>query len=278
VLASTATVFSVKVEVPELNLWHVPTARRQVLSDPDASASAHTGALGALAFSHDGRRLASAGEDTSINVWDTASGKVSPSLRGHFKPVTSLAYQSSGAALASASHDGTVRIWEPARGIERTTLRGHAGSVTGVAFAPGTTTLASSSLDGTMKLWDTLPTPAKRVLSQSQPVLCLAAGPDQRTVAFGGGPKWRRAVSLAVLAGGQRLAWVTEAGALVCGEGTPAQGSMPDSLRLLAVPASGTALAGSEAGQIQSLSCTRDGRLLVCGGRGRRQRRTRRRG
>jgi len=72
----------------------------------------HPEGVARIAFSPDGKRLASASDDQSVKVWDPASGKEALTLRGHSAGVSSLAFSEDGNRLASASLDGTVRIWE----------------------------------------------------------------------------------------------------------------------------------------------------------------------
>jgi len=74
----------------------------------------HTDNVFAVAFHPDGTRLASAGSDRAVWLWDLARGEEVARLQGHTRRVFSLAFSPDGATLASGSSDGTVRLWDTA--------------------------------------------------------------------------------------------------------------------------------------------------------------------
>jgi WD40 repeat protein len=82
-----------------------------------------------VAFSPDGKRLASASMDRTVKVWDAAAGQEVLTLKGHTDQVQSVAFSPDGKRLASASMDRTVKVWDADMGQETPTLKGHNASV-----------------------------------------------------------------------------------------------------------------------------------------------------
>jgi RNA polymerase sigma factor (sigma-70 family) len=106
-----------------------------------------------VAFSPDGKLLATTGNEELIRLWDALTGKEIATLRGHTKVANTLAFNPDGNTLASGSDDRTIRLWDLATGKHTATFW-REGTVCSVAFSPDGKTLASASDDQTIKLWD----------------------------------------------------------------------------------------------------------------------------
>jgi WD40 repeat protein len=179
-----------------IHLWDAATGklRRRFLGD---NVRVHC-----LAFSTDGRWLASGGDDGLIRLWDAATGKEVRQLRGHqVNPeekqgeVNDLAFASDSKTLVSAGRDATVRLWDVASGKEVRQYKGHSTSIISLALSPDGKLLAGyyggPGNVGFVKLWEVRTGKELPQLNHLCWVRSLAFSPDSKTLATAGGVEAR---------------------------------------------------------------------------------------
>ncbi|KAI2732350.1 hypothetical protein CBS147332_1489 [Penicillium roqueforti] len=123
-------------------------------SSDDKTLDGHPKWVLSVTFSPDNRLLASGTGDHIVRLWDLATGALTQTLEGHLGSVVAVAFSPKGQLLASGSSDKTVRLWDLATGALIQTLKGHSFPVESVAFSPNGQLLASGSCDKTVRLWD----------------------------------------------------------------------------------------------------------------------------
>src|SRR5262249_59627190 len=119
----------------ELRLYAVPSNGLPG-SKPDGVFAAHADLIQDVAFSPDGKLLATCGYDRLIKLWDPATGKEVRTLKDHSDAVYSLAFSPDGKLLASGAADRAVKVWEVASGVRLYTLGESTDWVYAVAFTP----------------------------------------------------------------------------------------------------------------------------------------------
>jgi len=166
---------------PDIYLWDLTTGNFLRLL------KGHTSYVRSVAFSPDGRTVASGSLDGTVRLWYVASGRELRLLKGHTDYVYSVAFSPDGRTVASSgSLDRTVRLWDVASGREFRLLKGHTSSVYSVAFSPDGRTVAFGSWNQTVGLWDVASGRELRLLKgHTDSVHSVAFSPDGKFLLSG---------------------------------------------------------------------------------------------
>ena len=149
----------------------------------------HADRVHSVAFSPDGKILASGSYDRTIRLWNVATHSPIGKLTGNAGEVYSVAFSHDGRTLASGGDDGTVRLWDVRTHRQLgQPMNGHDGEINSVAFSPDGTTVASGGENGTVRLWDvrTHRQLGSALTGHVRKVWSVAFSPDGRTLASGG--------------------------------------------------------------------------------------------
>jgi WD40 repeat protein len=201
---------------PKLRNWEWRYMNR--LCDPSLlTLRGHTGGVAAAAFSPDGTRVVTGGDDHTAKVWDTRTGAKLLTLEGHAGKVYASAFSPDGFRVVTAGWDRTAKVWDARTGAELLTLKGHTVGVWGAAFGPNGTRVVTAGLDGTAKVWDARTGAELLTLKgHTDAVLSAAFSPDGFRVVTAGWDRtakvWdaRTGAELLTLKGHTNWAWGAE--------------------------------------------------------------------
>ncbi len=113
----------------------------------------HTDSVTAAAFSADGKRVLSGGDDRTLRLWEAESGKPIQIFQGHDGGIKSVAFSPDEKRVLSGSADATVRLWDVETGKDLRDFRKHAESVVDVAFLDEGRATLSASRDADVRIW-----------------------------------------------------------------------------------------------------------------------------
>lgn len=151
------------------------------------------GIVKSAVFSPDGRRIATAGENGVVKIWNSATLELLQSLEGHERYVGALTYSKDGKLLISAGMDETVRVWDTATNKVKMILK-HDAWVWCVSLNPDETLLATGGVFTPIRLWDMKTGKEKsRLAEDKEVILSLCFSPDGKTLA---GVGWSRSVRI----------------------------------------------------------------------------------
>ena len=114
----------------------------------------HEGSIGHIAWSPNGRLLASPSDDGAVRLWDVERGECMRIIESRAGVVACVAFDGSGTVIATGSVHDAVRLWDPSSGKLIRTLGGPTEGVSHIAFDPTANNLACAGLDGLLKLWN----------------------------------------------------------------------------------------------------------------------------
>jgi WD40 repeat protein len=173
-----------------VRLWQTATGKE--VGVPDG----HNGPVRAVAYSPDGKMVATGISDGAIHIWDSDTANPLRRWRGHPEDVWALAFAPGGRSLASGGEDGTVRLWDAATGKEvRRLLKTDEERVRALAFAPDGHAIAAGSHEAVFLLDPHTGKQLQRIDDLEGHVYCLSWSLDARALAAGssqGTFVWRR--------------------------------------------------------------------------------------
>ncbi|MGW1639073.1 WD40 repeat domain-containing serine/threonine protein kinase [Streptomyces lavendulae] len=194
----------------EVQLWDLARRSGTVFTEPSGTGDGG-GVLRSMAFSPDGRSLATGREGGVLQIWDTGLGRATGQAVRMNVTATALAFSPDGRTVAVGRLDTSLRLWDV--GGRRTStdpfdVPSHDDTVTAVVFSPDGRTLASACVDGTVRLWDATRRDAApvKLKGHTDIVTSVAFSPDGRTLASGGND---RTVRLWDVAAGRSVATLT---------------------------------------------------------------------
>jgi WD40 repeat protein/molecular chaperone DnaK (HSP70) len=289
-LASGSATKKGSAQVDEATLWDVRSGMWQMTMEGHGGAffmiwEGQSGFVSGLAFSPDGRMMATASEDWSVKLWEIATGKIKRRLK-HTSPAQAVAFSPDGKMVASvAPKEMVVKLWDAQTGALKRTLSGHMANVECVAFSPDGETLASGGVGASLILWNA-ETGAQKVMltgysgkvkGVADSVVSVAFSPDGKMLASGCKAKEKdllilwdvQAQTVLQKMPGESIASVAFSpnGRLIACGGSRNEGERQvGEVRIWdAQTGALQAVLTGQSGRIESVAFSRDGQVLACG-------------
>lgn len=163
--------------------------------DTEFSWKAHADTVFDLEFSHDGKRLVTAGGDRLIRVWDVDRQQEIAALEGHVAQVLTVAFNTNATQVASGGADKELKVWDIATHEKLVSLGQHTSAIAGLAWASESQRLFAVREDGVGLRYSDLKAhngeqssasgQEHRMGEVSEGATCLALSPDRKRVIVG---------------------------------------------------------------------------------------------
>lgn len=160
------------------------TAARMMLP---GTLKGHSSRVTCVAFSSDGKLVASGSDDLKVKLWNTTTGAIYRAFESHSQSVTCVAFSVDGKFVVAGSDDQTIIFWNIITGATHRTLKG-SSYVRSVAFSPDGQLGASGYDGGTVELWNNITGTIYKTLKDPFSVPFLAFSPDSKLLASGSIP------------------------------------------------------------------------------------------
>jgi WD40 repeat protein len=156
------------------------------LQEPVSVLEGHSAGVLSVAFSPDGKTIASGSVDDTLRLWNANQARLVRTMQGHPFPIGQIRFSPNGASLFTGSTDGIIRVWQVASGIFQRSFEGHSGKITGLDISKDGKWLASSAEDFTVRIWR-LPNgaPVQIIDEGMAEICCVVFTPDSLAVAWG---------------------------------------------------------------------------------------------
>lgn len=151
-----------------------------------ASLDGHVDDVLVIAFSPDGKLLATSSDDKTVRLWDAATNKLLATFDQHTEPPTCLAFSADGAFLASGGKDRNIHLFDTKANALKATLKGHKEPIACLMFSADGKSLTSADLEANVRLWD-IPTEQGQGLYDGniEDVTALTFTPDGKSLVAG---------------------------------------------------------------------------------------------
>jgi WD40 repeat protein len=141
-----------------------------------------------VAYSADGTKIITGGEDDTVNVWNSADGKVVRQLEGPRDVILSVAFSPDGYKIIAGGEDGTILVWDSGSGGLTTRIEVNK-SIRAVAFSPDGSRACLATRGGELYEWDLLTARERRAWSiGNQAIRAVVYSPDGSKLVSSGGP------------------------------------------------------------------------------------------